>query len=432
MVKINVMKKHTSWVAFIVLGALALSWWALPAIGQNAEPQLPARGVMIEIDSPERALYRIAVPSLQGGTVGTTAAEVLRNDFKLISLFTVLDARSFMDSQPATLDIRTSDWSVVGAQAVIKGKLTQTGSGVSMDMRLYELAKGNSPTLQKSYRGSLGDVRKFMHKFANEVLLVLTGEAGAFDSRITFARRLSPGRKDVYVSDFDGHGLGRVSKGNGIAMLPSFGPGGIWYSILSKYGMYITRTGANERPVIKSQGLNMGVTSCGNRIYFSSTRSGNAEIFSANGDGSDVRQLTHHRSIDVSPACGPTGQLAFVSNRQGSPQVYTMNTDGSGVKRITYRGDYNQTPTWCPDPKKSLLAFTGRSGDYDIFVINLQTGEYTRLTQGQGSNKDPAFSPDCRMVAFASSRGGIYLSSIEGLNHNRVVPGGAETIRWSR
>lgn len=425
------MRKHTVIASFALI-SLALLWWAVPAIGQNSEPQLPARGMVIEIDSPERSLYRIAVPNLQGSALGGTAAEVLRNDFKLISLFSVLDARSFVDSNTSSLDIRSSDWSAVGAQAVIKGKLTQSGSAVTVELRLYEVAKGTTPTLKKTYRSSSGNLRKIMHRFGNEVLRVLTGEAGAFDSRLTFARRLGPGRKDVYVSDFDGHGLGRVSSGKGIAMLPNFGPGGIWYSILTKYGMYLTRSGAKDQPVVKGKGMNMGVASCGGRLYFSSTRSGNAEIYSSNADGSDVRQLTHHRGIDVSPACGPTGKLAFVSNREGSPQVFTMGTDGSGVKRITYRGNYNQTPAWCPDPKKPLLAFTGRSGDYDIFTINLQTGEYIRLTQGQGSNKDPAFSPDCRMVAFASSRGGIFVSSPEGLNHNLVVKGGAETVRWSR
>ncbi|MCB9666890.1 MAG: PD40 domain-containing protein [Myxococcales bacterium] len=426
------MKIHALWAPLLILLTLAVGWWAVPAIGQKDEPTLPSRGVVIEIDSPERALYRIAVPNLQGSLVGATAAEVLRNDFKLVSLFTVLDARSFLDSQSNTLDLRVSDWSVVGAQAVIKGKLTQAGSAVKVELRLYELAQGSLPTLKKTYRGSAGNLRTIMHRFANEVLRELTGEAGAFDSRLTFSRRKGPGRKDVYVSDFDGHGVGRVSRGKGVSMLPNFGPGGIWYSVLTKFGMFITRSGANDRAIIKSQGMNMGVTSCGDRMVFSSTRTGNAEIFSANPDGSDVRQITHHRGIDVSPACGPTGQLAFVSNRHGSPQIFTMNGDGSGVKRITYRGDYNQTPAWCPDPKKSLLAFTGRSGDYDIFTVNVQTGAYTRLTQGQGSNKDPAFSPDCRMVAFASSRGGIYLSNPEGLNHNLVVKGAAETIRWSR
>jgi TolB protein len=99
---------------------------------------------------------------------------------------------------------------------------------------------------------------------------------------------------------------------------------------------------------------------------------------------------------------------------------------------VTYKGEYNQTPAFCQDPKKQLIAFTGRDQNMDVFTINLANGEYTRITQAQGTNKDPAFSPDCRMIAFASSRGGIYVSNPQGLNQIRVVSGAAETIRWSR
>ena len=428
--------KHPYFWTFLAVFLGLAAFVALPALGQKSEePELPARGVVIDIDSPERALYKIAVPNLQGDkSLGAQSAEVLRNDFKLVSLFKVLDARSFVeDSAKMGLKVKRSDWSAVGAQAVIKGRVSKTGPRLNVELHLYELAKGESPTLSKTYKGGAKRLRRFMHLFANEVLRVLTGEAGAFDSRLAFARRKGPGRKDVYVSDFDGHGVSRISNGKGVAMLPGFGPGGVWYSIMTQLGMYITRSGKASTPVIRGSGMNMGVSSCGNRLYFSSTRHGNSEIYSSSTDGTDLKRLTRHRGIDVSPACGPGGKIAFVSNRHGGPQVFTMNSDGSGVKRVTYRGSYNQTPAWCAKTDKPLIAFTGRgSGGMDIFTVNLSTGEYLRLTQGQGTNKDPAFSPDCRMVAFASSRGGIYISNPEGLNQNLVVRGGAETVRWSK
>jgi TolB protein len=145
-----------------------------------------------------------------------------------------------------------------------------------------------------------------------------------------------------------------------------------------------------------------------------------------------VKRLTRNPAIDVSPACGPGGQIAFVSSRHGSPQIFVMDAQGGGAKRVTFRGSYNQTPAWCPRSDKSLIAFTGRDGGTDVFTVNTATGDYKRLTQGQGTNKDPAFSPDCRMVAFASSRGGIFISNPEGLNQQLVIKGPAETIRWSR
>ncbi|MDB4975005.1 MAG: tolB protein precursor [Myxococcaceae bacterium] len=430
------MKKTTR----ILLG-LALVCMSLALVGpgqsfgqQKDEAPLPSSAPIIDVSAPEKALYRIAVPDLQGSAgLGEQSAGVLRNDFSLVSLFKVLDPASFVaDAKTEGLGITPASWQSVGAQGVIKGNVSQVGSNVAVTMQFFELARGTEPTLKRNYNGNVSELRSYMHAFANEVVKLLTGEAGVFGTRLVFARRQGPGRKDVFVSDFDGANLARASNGRGVSMLPTFGPGGVWYSVLTPDGMFITRAGTNDKPVIKGAGLHMGVSACGNRLVFSSTRDGNSEIYSANSDGSDMRRLTNDPGIDVSPSCSPSGQIAFVSNRHGSPQIWTMDSNGGGQKRITYKGEYNQTPAWCPDPKKQLIAFTGRDTSMDVFTINLATGEYTRVTQAQGTNKDPAFSPDCRMIAFASSRGGIYVSNPQGLNQIRVVSGAAETVRWSR
>jgi TolB protein len=273
-----------------------------------------------------------------------------------------------------------------------------------------------------------------MHDFANEILRVLTGTPGVFGSHLTYARKLGPGRKDIYVAEFDGHGEFRASSGRGNAMLPSFGQnGGVWYTKLTDSGSYITNTKSREQPVIKSTGLNIGPVICSGRVYFSSSRDGNSEIYSAALDGSDPRRLTRDPGIDVSPSCGPNGKIAFVSSRHGGPQIFVMNGDGSGVTRVTYKGSYNQTPSFCQDPQQPLIAFTARDGGgFDIVTVNIKTGEYKRLTQGQGTNQDPAFSPDCRMVAFSSSRGGIFITNPDGLNQIKVLSGSLSTVRWGK
>ena len=122
-----------------------------------------------------------------------------------------------------------------------------------------------------------------------------------------------------------------------------------------------------------------------------------------------------------------------MSARHGGPQVFLMSASGGEPKRITYKGSHNQTPAFCRDPQNPLIAFSGRDGGgWDIFTVNLKTGAYTRITQGQGVNQDPAFSPDCRMIAFASSRGGIFISNPEGLNQTKVISGSTSTVRWGQ
>jgi TolB protein len=414
--------------------------WPSPGASQqtsaSAQPEqpLPTR-IVIDVNAPGRDLYRIAVPNLLGSdnTLGTQGAEVVRNDLRLVSLFNVLDTRSFLANlQQEGLGITKPPWSSVGAQGVVKGQISGSGT-FQVEMRFYEIARGDAPLLTRSYHGGTAQLRGFMHDFANEILRVLTGKLGAFNTKLTFTRKVGTGRKDVYVSDFDGQNQGRISSGKGIAMLSAFGAShGIWYSVLSRSGMFVTNTKSREQPVVTSTGLNMGVTVCGGRVYFSSTRDGNSEIYSAGIDGGDVRRLTNNPAIDISPACGPGGQIAFVSTRHGGPQVFLMSGSGGEPKRITYKGEHNQTPAFCMDADTPMVAFTGREGGaFDIFTVSLKTGQYTRLTQGQGNNQDPTFSPDCRMVAFASSRGGIYISNPEGLNQTKVLSGALTNVRWS-
>jgi TolB protein len=414
-----------------LLGALL---WPAPGATQDGAAQneqpLPTR-IVIDVNAPSRDLYRIAIPNLFGDAgLGAQGADVIRNDLKLVSLFNVLDPRSFIAKPDEGLGVTKAPWSSVGAQGVVKG---QVGGG-TVEMRLYEIARGETAILSKTYHGGEPQLRGFMHDFANEILRVLTGKPGAFDTKLTFTRKVGPGRKDVYVSDFDGQNQGRVSSGSGIAMLSAFGAvHGIWYSVLTTSGMFLTNTKNRGKPVISGGGLNMGATICNGRVYFSSNRDGNSEIYSSSIDGTDVKRITNNPGIDISPSCGPNGQIAFVSTRHGGPQIFVMGAGGDGdAKRITYKGDYNQTPSWCMDPSNPMIAFTGRdSGAFDIFTVSLKTGEVTRLTQGQGNNQDPAFSPDCRMVAFASSRGGVYISNPEGLNQNKVLTGALSNVRWS-
>lgn len=421
-------------LASALLAAVAVAWptssQSQEAAATNDQP-LPTR-IVIDVSGAERALYRIAIPNLLGSNQGAASegAEVIRNDLRLVSLFQVLDPKGFLADLPKEgLGYVEAPWSSVGAQGVVKGQI----SGSTIDMRFYEIARGPAPVLQKTYHGGAGQLRAFMHDFANEILRVLTGKAGSFGTRLLFARKGGTGRKDIYIADFDGKNEGRISKGKGIAVLPSFGMGKIWYSMVTELGTYITNTAAGEKPVINSDGINMGISVCGSRAYFSSTRDGNSEIYSSNLDGSGVTRLTNNPAIDVSPTCGPGGQIAFVSARHGGPQVFLMSATGGEPKRITYKGAHNQTPAFCRDPNNPMIAFSGRDGGgWDIFTVSLKTGAYTRVTQGQGVNQDPAFSPDCRMIAFASSRGGIFIASPEGLNQNKVISGSASTIRWGQ
>ncbi|MEM7134926.1 MAG: hypothetical protein AAF500_00025 [Myxococcota bacterium] len=418
----------------IVLLPAVLS--TVPAASEEDAPPLPDDKIVVDIDAADEEVFRIGIPDLIGSPAkdAVGGADVLRNDFRLMPGFRVIGPSAIRhDVTGPGLD--SASWSVLGTNGVIKGVVSGGSSALRIELRFYEAAGGGAAALTKIYQGTPDELRKWMHDFANRVIGLVTGIAGPFGTEIAFARKLGPGRKSVYASSMDGHGVRRVSSGGGVSMLPSFGAGAIWYTRLGQKGMFITNTRVGGRRILGGKGITMAPAICGDRIYFTSSRHGNSEIYSANLDGSGTRRLTNSRGIDVSPTCGPGGKLAFVSNRHGSPQVFTMNRDGSDVKRVTFRGSHNQTPVWCMDPAQPIIAFSGRDSNFDIFTVNLETQEYQRLTQGQGDNKDPAFSPDCRIIAFTSNRrgaSGVYLSGLDGFDQNQIIEGSAETVRWQR
>src|SRR5262249_23182819 len=148
----------------------------------------------------------------------------------------------------------------------------------------------------------------------------------------------------------------------------------------------------------------------GSRMAVTLTRGGNADIYLLTPEGSIIKRLTDGPGIDTSPSWSPDGgQIAFVSNRLGNPQIYVMSADGGGPRRLTYQGTYNQTPRWCPRADTPMLAFTGRDEHlrFDVFTLDVRSGQVTRLTQNQGDNEEPSWAPNCRVIAYKSSRGGI-------------------------
>src|SRR5262249_581072 len=96
---------------------------------------------------------------------------------------------------------------------------------------------------------------------------------------------------------------------------------------------------------------------------------------------------------------------------------------------------YNTTPTWSPKPGTRLLAYTTRdSGNFDIITLDLDTKKATRITQNEGNNEEPSFSPNGRAIAFASARpggAGVYIAPADGSGKAVKVWSGAATgVDW--
>ena len=141
--------------------------------------------------------------------------------------------------------------------------------------------------------------------------------------------------------------------------------------------------------------------------------------------------LAFTSTADATPVAGPTliggstGQIAFASVRSGIPQIYLINADGTNLQTVTDMDEGACQPSWSPDG--SQLAFIspcrGRGEFYEniyndssLYVINADGSGLRPLTVVPGSDYDPAWSPDGKRIAFASSRDGrkeIYLLTVD-------------------
>ena len=174
------------------------------------------------------------------------------------------------------------------------------------------------------------------------------------------------------------------------------------------------------------------------KILFTSTRDGNAEIYTMDMDGSNQTRLTNNSSYDGDATWSPDGtQIAFVSDRDGDLEIYIMNADGTAVKRITNSPGEDNSPEWSPDG--SMIAFnTSRfgNGSSEILRRNIEGGETwglnpTRLTfavptHSASANNFISWSPDGLQIAFESDRDRddpeIYLiNAVDGSNMQRLT-----------
>jgi Tol biopolymer transport system component len=125
-----------------------------------------------------------------------------------------------------------------------------------------------------------------------------------------------------------------------------------------------------------------------------------------------------------------SGRIAFMSRRDGSPQIFIMNADGSNVTRVTSGPGGNYSPAFSPDGTRIVFQ-SNWDGNLQIYMMDADGSNVTRLTKGLFvQDAHPTFSPDGTRIAFHSdrdrtSRGRqIYVMNVDGSNVTRLTNDG--------
>jgi TolB protein len=417
---------------------VAVTAAVLAAISGTARAQAPSGDEdlpAISISGAGVQMLKLAVPRAEGDA-GGAAVETMSKDMDVTGLFQVLDPASFPGQlQSEGLNFSSALWTQVGAQVVIKMK----AAGGQLEGKLFVVARGDQATLSKTYHYS--DVRDAVHDFANDIVQSTTGKRGVFGSRIVFAMS-GRGSHEIGSVDMDGGRMAVLTKMGSDNLLPAYSPSGgeVAFTSYARNNpdlWIVSAGGGRARRVSQKPGLNTGASWSpdGRSIALTLSHEGNSEIYKISADdGHVISRLTQSPAIDSSPSFSPDGsQIAFVSNRQGSPQIFVMSSSGGGAKRVTFQGKYNQTPRFCPRTDKQQIAFTGRDekGVFDVFILDLKTSRIERVVAtGKGSNLDPTWSPDGRLLAYTSSRGGLFVYNPETRHEVQVWKGGTSSPSW--
>ena len=153
---------------------------------------------------------------------------------------------------------------------------------------------------------------------------------------------------------------------------------------------------------VPAQGRSAGTTGM---LVFSSTLTGDQEIFVAATDGSGRVDLTRDPHADITPSWSADGrQITFASDRSGAMEIYLMNADGSGVEQLTHDAAFSDAPRLTADGR--FVVYESKSGDnWEIRRVGVDGSGEVDLTRNRASDRSPATSPNGRLVAFSSDRG---------------------------
>jgi TolB protein len=370
------------------------------------------------------------------GAAPIDVAAVIAADLQRSGRFAPLDEGDMLQKPTAGVDVDFGDWSILGVEAVVIGKMTQTGDNAySLQFQLFDVF-GSDQLIGYRMPATRGTLRRAAHRVADMVYEKLTGIQGVFDTQIAYVTARGTGNERTYallVSDADGENEHTIMESADPIMSPAWSPDSRRLAYVSFEGnassifvqtlrtgnriQVSNRPGINGSPSFSPDGRKLVLTLGGT--------DGNLDIHVMDLATRNVKRLTTNRAIDTEGGWSPDGrQIYFTSDRSGGPQVYRIGADGGTPERVTFEGSYNARPRLSPDGTKLATVHVDR-GSFRIAVMELEKRGMLVLSTGQ-QDESPSFAPNSDTLIYATSQGGggvLETVSADGLVRQRLASG---------
>jgi len=418
---------------FSALGLTILLYLSIPAGDVLAE---------LNIEITRGAGRRIPVAVVPFGWEGQDAAapydidNVIGADLHRSGRFEPIEEADMLQKPVSGLDIDFEDWSILGVEAVIIGKITQTGANAySIQFQLFDVFTREQLV---GYRmpASRGTMRRVAHRAADMIYEKLTGVPGVFGTKVAYVTADGqPGDRlyTLVVSDADGENEFTIMESKDPIMSPAWSADSRRLAYVSfednvstifvqtlRTGNRVkvsSRAGINGAPAFSPDGRKLVLTLGG--------VDGNLDINVLDLATRKATRLTTNRAIDTEGTWSPDGRsIYFTSDRSGGPQVYRIPVAGGTPERITFEGSYNARPRLSPDGSKLALVHVDR-GNYRIAVLDIESRDLLILSTGS-QDESPSFAPNSDTLIYATREGRngvLEMVSADGLVRQRLASG---------
>ena len=423
----------------------------LCAVGGTARAAL-----QIEITQGLESATPIAVArfaySGSGPAPPESVADIVAADLARSGRFAPLDD---LPQHPAQKeDVRWPDWRRLRIGSLVVGSIAETLRGgvreYRLEFRLFDTFTTGQLAGQRYVGVRPDQLRWVAHQISDDVYYALTGEQGAFATRIAYVTETAGREGDVVyalnVADSDGGNPAVLRTSSDPLMSPSWSPDGRRLAYVSFEGgrsrvMLQELATGSRREVAAFPGINgaPAFSPDGGRLALTLSRDGSPDIYVLNLASGSLQRLTTSPDIDTEAAWSPDGRsVVFTSDRSGGrPHLFQVSASGGDQpRRLTFSGRYNARAAFSPDG--SRLAFVHESesaGGYRIAVMEVGGETVDVLTNGI-LDESPTFAPNGRMILYAATdrdRSALAAVSIDGRFRQRlsIDEAGVRDPAWS-
>lgn len=381
-----------------------------------------------------------------GDAMPSDVARIISDDLTRSGRFAPIPEEDMLQKPTTGADVDFDDWAILGVEAVVVGRVTQTGDNAySVQFQLFDVF-GRDQLVGYRMPASRGTMRRVAHRAADMIYEKLTGIAGVFDTKVSYVT--SEDRRDgrlysLMVADQDGFNEFKIMESTDPIMSPAWSPDSRRLAYVSFEGdrssIFIqtlrtgnrikvsSRAGVNGAPAFSPDGRKLVVTL--------SDADGNLDIYTLDINSRQTRRVTTHRAIDTEGSWSPDGNyIYFTSDRSGGPQIYRVSANGGSAERVTFEGSYNARPRLSPDGEKLAMVHLV-NGNYRIAVMDVKRKDVLVLSSGR-QDESPSFAPNSDTLIYATrpGRNGVLESvTADGLIRQRLASGGGDVREpvWS-